>query len=92
MKKISEFLSENFQFLVVKFSIYLKRRVFVMDLRMHISIRKQRKLSFVSSSYQDENNEMKKFKRVRILTATSSFQVEWSNWGSYGKTAHLSFK
>ena len=28
-KKI-EFLSENFQFLVVKFSIYLNRRVFVM--------------------------------------------------------------
>ena len=22
----------------------------------------------------------------------SSFQVEWSNWGSYGKTAHFSFK
>ena len=29
-KKISEFLSENFQFLVAKFSIYLNRRVFVM--------------------------------------------------------------
>ena len=28
--KTSEFLSENFQFLVVKFSIYLNRRVFVM--------------------------------------------------------------
>ena len=28
--KISELLSENFQFLVVKFSIYLNRRVFVM--------------------------------------------------------------
>ena len=28
--KISEFLSENFQFLEVKFSIYLNRRVFVM--------------------------------------------------------------
>ena len=28
--KISEFLSENFQFLVMKFSIYLNRRVFVM--------------------------------------------------------------
>ena len=27
--KISEFLSENFQFLMVKFSIYLNRRVFV---------------------------------------------------------------
>ena len=30
MWKISEFLSENFQFLVVKFSTYLNRRVFVM--------------------------------------------------------------
>ena len=30
--KILEFLSENFQFLVVKFSIYLNRRVFVMGL------------------------------------------------------------
>ena len=29
-EKISEFLSENFQFLVVKFSIYLNRHVFVM--------------------------------------------------------------
>ena len=29
-KKMSEFLSENFQFLVVKFSTYLNRRVFVM--------------------------------------------------------------
>ena len=31
MKKISEFLSVNFQFLVVKFSIYLNRHVFVMS-------------------------------------------------------------
>ena len=30
MKKYQGFLSENFQFLEVKFSIYLKRRVFVM--------------------------------------------------------------
>ena len=30
MSKISEFLSENFPFLVVNFSIYLNRRVFVM--------------------------------------------------------------
>ena len=30
MKKISVFLSEKFQFLEVKFSIYLNRRVFVM--------------------------------------------------------------
>ena len=30
MKKIFEFLSDSFQFLEVKFSIYLNRRVFVM--------------------------------------------------------------
>ena len=30
IQKISEFLSENFQFLEVRFSIYLNRRVFVM--------------------------------------------------------------
>ena len=32
MKKISDFLSENLLFLVVKFSIYLNRLVFVMRL------------------------------------------------------------
>ena len=31
VEKILEFLSENFQFLMVKFSIYLNRRVFVMS-------------------------------------------------------------
>ena len=31
MKTIRVFLSENFQFLEVKFSIYFNRRVFVMD-------------------------------------------------------------
>ena len=30
MKKYQSFLSENFQFLEMKFSIYLNRRVFVM--------------------------------------------------------------
>ena len=30
MKNIRVFLSENFQFLEVKFSVYLNRRVFVM--------------------------------------------------------------
>ena len=37
MKKISEFLSENFQFLEVKFSIYLNRHVFVMSLNVDYS-------------------------------------------------------
>ena len=31
MKNIRVFLSEKFQFLEVKFSIYLNRRVFVME-------------------------------------------------------------
>ena len=30
MKNIGNFLSKNFQFLVVKFSLYLNKRVFVM--------------------------------------------------------------
>ena len=34
MKKYQSFLSENFQFLAVKFSIYLNRRVFVMLIRV----------------------------------------------------------
>ena len=40
MKKYQSFLSENFQFLEVKFSIYLNRRVFVMEmekLRLFVS-------------------------------------------------------
>ena len=36
MKNIS-FLSENFQFLEVKFSIYFNRQVFVMNLRIWLS-------------------------------------------------------
>ena len=35
MKNIRDFLSENFQFLEVKFSIYLNRHVFVMMVRWH---------------------------------------------------------
>ena len=37
-EKISEFLSENFQFLVVKFSVYLNSRVFVMTKKRCFSI------------------------------------------------------
>ena len=32
MKNIRSFLSENFQFLDVKFSIYLNRHVFIMNI------------------------------------------------------------
>ena len=35
-EKYQSFLSENFQFLEVKFSIYLNRRVFVMPFRIYL--------------------------------------------------------
>ena len=38
MKKYKIFLSENFHFLVVKFSVYLSRRVFVMGHRNYFMI------------------------------------------------------
>ena len=37
--KKSEFLSKNFQFLVAKFSVYLNRRIFVMDVFFYLSIK-----------------------------------------------------
>ena len=40
---MSEFFSKNFPFLVVKFSVYLNRRVFVMGLSVQ---EKKRKKSF----------------------------------------------
>ena len=40
MKKKLDFLSENFQFLVVKFSVYLNRRVFVMTVVYHCLFRR----------------------------------------------------
>ena len=51
IRKISEFLSENFQFLEVKFSIYLNRRVFVLrpNQRSHISFQKVRVRLFLLS-------------------------------------------
>ena len=38
MKNIRVFVSENFQFLEVKFSIYLNRRVFVMKTQICASV------------------------------------------------------
>ena len=35
-EKYQNFLSENFQFLVVKFSVYLNRRVFVMSILRNV--------------------------------------------------------
>ena len=48
MRKISEFLSENFHFfLVVKFSVYLNRLVFVMKFSVYLNRR-----VFVMASYR----------------------------------------
>ena len=51
MKNIRVFLSDFFQFLEVKFSIYLNRRVFVMiapDKALFFSTKKCRHLSYFS--------------------------------------------
>ena len=42
IRKISEFLSENFQFLEVKFSIYSNKRVFVMVIRVTLKVKSGR--------------------------------------------------
>ena len=52
--KISEFLSENFQFLEVKFSIYLNGRVFVMTFWLCICIKK----GFLFGEYSGENQKL----------------------------------
>ena len=52
MKNIRFFLSENFQFLVEKFSRYLNRRVFVMHPGVHMtgfSLRKKVAKKFMLS-------------------------------------------
>ena len=85
MKNIRFFLSENFHFLVVKFSVYLNRHVFVM--LSHASLRGQqnvrmrrlvRTFAFIIKSvcsrhvsYIAINLSMTQLKRVFITQATS---------------------
>ena len=49
-EKYQNFLSENFQFLVIKFSVCLNRHVFVMVLYLSISYHYEKVLNFLSSS------------------------------------------
>ena len=48
-------------------------------------VNKEKHLLFLLRSTTKTKNEKKKFKHVRILTATNSFQVKWSNWAPTGK-------
>ena len=50
--KLSEILSENFHFLVVKFSVYLNRLVFVMTLMVTMVFKRIETVCWVSLSYQ----------------------------------------
>ena len=52
IRKISEFLSENFQFLDVKFSIYLNRHVFV----MYVICQQQRHRSALTKDQWDHSS------------------------------------
>ena len=56
-EKYQNFLSENFPFLVVKFSVYLNRRVFIMIRKFLIFI--NRKYSDVCGKYQYKEKPLK---------------------------------
>ena len=70
MKNIRVFLSENFQYLEVKFSIYLNRNVFVMGLKnacfLEISIRLE---VFLAALFIRVSNRYQK-KTIYLLFAT----------------------
>ena len=51
MKNIRDFLSENFQFLEVKFSTYFNRRVFVMSKKSKKDNSRTDTIRFSSSSH-----------------------------------------
>ena len=70
-KKISEFLAENFQFLVVKFSIYLNRNVFVMMFFFCFCF-------FLFGFYGP-------FKNISLISSRSS-NKRWAKTGEPGKT------
>ena len=55
MKNIRDFLSENFQFLEVKFSIYLNRRVFVMT-----KTRDEKETDKTNAAYETDDAQTKK--------------------------------
>ena len=70
MEKILEFLSENFQFLVVKFSIYLNRRVFVMSTKSH-SIDKRKLVPSTFFSVVINVHDKTIFKRETLIKSTN---------------------
>ena len=71
-RKISEFLSENFQFLLVKLSNYLNRRVFVMVLsRSTIGSGSRSAISIQRNNLQLRVSSL----GVKILIQTVSFEM-----------------
>ena len=68
-EKYQNFLSENFPFLVVKFSVYLNRRVFVMRLDRlgGLSSTFTREL-YIMTSYFKNNTRTSLFKYTENLT------------------------
>ena len=67
MKKISDFLSKNFLFLEVKISIYLNRRVFVMQSFLASGVINKYTMT-ICTNFQSKFN-----RRVRV-----KFEEKWS--------------
>ena len=63
--KLSEFLSENFQFLVVKFSIYLNRHVFVMGTHLFCGVEPFQQRSGLQKSKQEVAKVVSRVLRAR---------------------------
>ena len=76
MKNIRVFLSENFQFLEVKFSIYLNRRVYIMD---PLSARVPCICMYTCSSYIVLDILVLKFGQIYIRTSMArTFLKLWT--------------
>ena len=73
MKKILEILSVKFQFLVVKFSIYLNRRVFVMIV---YRLLEKIEVSDITTHVQDYLPSLTTITKTRLFKYIENFSTE----------------
>ena len=92
MYKISEFLSENFQFLEVKNSICLSKRVFIMSLKTELSLSRCRgyvSLQTILLPYEEsQSNRDSKFCSFMsfFISKGNIFRFEPAHNKTYNKT------
>ena len=84
--QISEFLSENFQILVVKISIYLHRRVFVMRRKTYTQIGGQNSDYMWAETSENVPSDMRAQRKCRsaCVSAQSDQKIHWQILNSQG--------